>query len=82
MKNNASIYLDYKIGDIVIIIDEYRAQDFFNNGDKCIITSLDCFGDLGNMYVKLENLKNGQESEYHKSRIIPEYMAQVNKYNL
>jgi len=76
-------YSDYKIGDIVIILDSYDTfMHTFKNGDRCIITSLDCSDDDDNEYVKLESLEDGSISDYHKRRIISEEGYFANKYNI
>ena len=74
---------EYKVGDIVVIIDEYDIMESdMRNGDKCIITSLDCLDDENNEYIKVEDLRNGEKSDYHKRRIIPEEQYYAKKFNI
>ena len=80
-------YPDYNIGDIVIVLNAYESSKALSdhtikNGDRCIITSLDCYDDDDNEYVKLESLEDGSTSDYHKRRIISEEGYFANKYNI
>ena len=68
---------DFKVGDYVIITDEYRSFDkHFRNGDRCKVIKL-----KSENYIAIQK-KGGRIANYHYSRIIPEEEYYANKYNI
>ena len=82
-KFKSRIYPDYKVGDIVVIIDSYNSPHHtIKNDDRCVIISLNCSDDDNHEYVKLESLEDGSRCDYHKRRIISEDKYNAIKYNI
>ena len=80
-------YYDVKVGDYVIVIKQYRTSESsfpvkIKNGERCKVISLEPPRMAGSQnYVIIEN-ENGIREDYRKNRIIPEFLYNLNKYNL
>lgn len=71
---------DYKVGDNVVVIKAYNADEKYNpiikEGEPCTVVKA-----INYFYVVIKN-NDGAIEEYHKNRLTTKEVWDANKYNL